>query len=66
MTEEVHYERFRKQMLEKGVVPPAIAMAAVGVAPSLASASVPTDRSAEEELSRRHEQMKRDLEEQAR
>ena len=65
MTEEVHYERFRKQMLEKSGVPPAIAIAAVGVTQS-ASASVPTDRSAEEELSRRHEQMKRDLEEQAR
>jgi septin 7 len=67
MTEEVHYERFRKQMLEKGGVPSSVAAAmSASSSTSTVSSTDPGSRSAEEELNRRHEQMKRDLEEQAR
>lgn len=55
VTEEVHYETFRKTALEQGTV----------AAPEV-TAVFSAGRTAEQELQRKHEDMKRDLEEQAR
>eukprot|EP00038_Savillea_parva_P022084 m.36789 g.36789 ORF g.36789 m.36789 type:complete len:365 (-) comp5441_c0_seq1:13-1107(-) len=61
LTEEVHYETFRKKVLESGGVGGIMVGNAAAASPAFAAG-----RSAEEELRKKHEHMKKELEEQAR